>query len=398
MHKKGHAQTLVAAHPGNRNAVKSGVFSPATLAPRVYELEASIAERPVQEVVAEILRRELAALAAIGEAMDQSLATDGVHGRRGEPRTLVSLRLRLNEKLRQTLEQYARLAGPDRAEGAEQHTSLQAESAASDGHQESLAETIAALHDRPSIEAITPRELDLEVYLRSVIMTPDRAVTTQDRLRARRMLTKRRTKQPSTCLCFSTIAARNELELRSWVDELRENGVEPSRNDASVAALVRHIAGGERVEPWAYFRETEKAIHDVVAEGADRTSGVGAQEGEPWTGEDDPAIAPFWQTALSPDPQVAAKERLQALDALDEMGALPRCTCEPEPQHQLVEHKSDARVAYTIRLVAQKHSRAALHIAAYPETYLAVRDAIDARIVSEVSAKRKDDGSQAAAS
>jgi hypothetical protein len=387
MNKKGHVPTLVAVHPGNRNAVKSGVFSPATLAPRVYELEASIAERPVQEVVAEILRRELAALAALGEAMDQSLAIDGVFGRRGEPRTMVSHRLRLNEKLRQTAEQYAR--------ATEQLTSLEAEPAASDERQQSLAETIATLHKRPSIDAITPGELDLEVYLRSVIMTSDRAVTRHDRLRARRMLTKRCTNLPSTCLCFSTFAARSQLELRDWIDELRKTGLEPSPNDASLAALVRHIAGGERVDPWAYFRHTEQAVHDVVVEKSDRTRNGGAPKDRPWTGETDGAIAPFWQTALSPDPQVTAQDRLQALGALDEMGALPRCTCEPDPQHQLIEHKRDAWYACTIRLVAQKHYRAALRIARYPETYLAVRDAIDASIVGEVSAMLSDDESEA---
>ena len=55
MNKKGHTATLVAVHPGNRNAFKSGVYSPATLAPRVYELEASIAERDPEEALADIL-------------------------------------------------------------------------------------------------------------------------------------------------------------------------------------------------------------------------------------------------------------------------------------------------------------------------------------------------------
>jgi hypothetical protein len=80
------------------------------------------------------------------------------------------------------------------------------------------------------------------------------------------------------------------------------------------------------------------------------------------------------------------------------MGALPRCTCEPEPKHQLVEEKYDAYDAYTIRLVAKKHYRAALHIARYPETYLAVRDAIDARIVSELDSARECDATSAATS
>jgi hypothetical protein len=89
VNKKGHIETLVAAHPGNRNAVKNGIYSPATLAPRLQELETQFGERPAGEVVADLLLRELAALAALAEAMDQSLAADGCLGRRGEPRTLL---------------------------------------------------------------------------------------------------------------------------------------------------------------------------------------------------------------------------------------------------------------------------------------------------------------------
>lgn len=390
MNKKGHPPTLVAVHPGNRNAVKSGVYSPATITPRIYELEASIAERDPEEALTEILRYELAAMTALGEPMDQSIASHGVLGRRGEPRTMVAHRLRLDEKIRQAAHQYA--------QAARHKASLATEPTTSEGPQQSLVETIARDHERPSIDAITPRELDLEIYLRCVIMTGDQTVTTDDRLRARRMLTKLFANQPSTCLCFTTLAARNELELRDWIDALRKTGAEPSPSDTQLAALVRHIASGERVDPWFRFRRTEQAVHDVVAERAEQARPGGANDDRVWTGETDRAIAPFWQTTLSPDPQITAKDRLKALRALDDLGALPRCTCEPEPKDQLVEEKYDARDACTIRLVAQKHYRAALHIAYYPETYLAVRDAIDARIVSELGLAREDDATAAATS
>ena len=98
MNSRGHPETLVATHPGNRNALKAGVFSPETLASRVGEVEAQIAESPVDVVLTDVLRREVAALAVLGEAMDRSLADDGLHGRRGEPRRLIELRLRLNEE------------------------------------------------------------------------------------------------------------------------------------------------------------------------------------------------------------------------------------------------------------------------------------------------------------
>jgi hypothetical protein len=388
VNKKGHTSTLVAVHPGNRNAVKSGVYSPATLAPRIYELEASIAERDPDGALTDILRRELAAMTALGEAMDQSFASDGVVGRRGEPRTMVAHRLRLDEKIRQAAHQYV--------QAARQQASLATEQTTSEGDQQSLAEMIAKEHGCPSIDEITPGELDLEVYLRSVIMTVDRTVTTDDRLRARRMLTTRCTSRSGLCLCFSTLAARNELELRHWIDGLRKTGVEPWPFDMQLAALVRRIASGERVDPWVNFRRTEQAVYDVVAEGADPNRRGGANDSRVWTGETDGAIAPFWQITLSADPEIAAKDRLKALRALDDLEALPRCTCEPEPKHQLDEEKADAYDAYAIRLVAKKHYRAALHIARYPETYLAVRDAIDARIVSELGHAR-DGGATAAA-
>src|SRR3954451_7078522 len=110
MNRRGHAKTLVASHPGNRNAVKAGVFSPDVLAPRVQELEAEIASRPAHDAILDLLRRELAALAALGEAMDRSLAKDGIHGRSGEPRALVSLRLRVTERLRRTAADYREVA------------------------------------------------------------------------------------------------------------------------------------------------------------------------------------------------------------------------------------------------------------------------------------------------
>src|SRR4051812_24923454 len=104
MNRRGHPETLVAAHPGNKNALQAGVFSPEVLAPRVHELDAAIADRSVADVLEDLLRREVAALGALGEAMDRTLSNDGLVGRGGQPRRMVDLRLRLNEKLRRTLD------------------------------------------------------------------------------------------------------------------------------------------------------------------------------------------------------------------------------------------------------------------------------------------------------
>jgi hypothetical protein len=381
MNKSGHVQTLVAAHPGNRNAVKSGIYSPATLAPHVDELDDAIAERPAQEVEIDILRREVAALVALCEAVDRSLETEGCLGRRGEPRTLISVRLRLNEKLRQTLEQYKKAVGPSPTAGADEHTSSE-EATTSDRERPSLAERIATLHDRPSIETVTPAELDPETFLFAVIAAPDQAVKIKDRFRARRMLSKRFARPP-TCLCFSTRDASSEFEFRDWIEEMIKDGDKPLEADAIVAARVRRIVGGES-EPWAANRRTEEAVNQVVTQATELAQGNGVQDDKRPTGEKDPALRPFWQIALSPDPRVTASERLDALSALDEAGVLPRCTCKPISEHQLWEDRVDARDAAVVRFVAKKHRRAAQFIACFPETYFAVRDAIDARLVSTI--------------
>src|SRR5690348_16338530 len=94
------------------NAVKTGVFSKRVLAERVSEVEAELAGRPVEETSAGALRRELAAILVLADAMDLSLEQEGLQGRGGEPRNLVQLRLRLNDKLRHTVAQYRESVAP----------------------------------------------------------------------------------------------------------------------------------------------------------------------------------------------------------------------------------------------------------------------------------------------
>jgi hypothetical protein len=380
VNKKGHSQTLIAAHPGNRNAVKSGVHSPATLAPRIDELEVAIGERSSPEVILGVLRRELAGLVALVEAMDDSLASGGLNGRTGKPRTLINLRLRANDRLRQTTQQYAE-AERSAPKAAEFRGNAEPDGARP--HADSLTDDIARAHFRDSLAEITPEYLDPKPYLYAVITTTDPAVRTQDRHRASRMLTKWCKNRSSTCVCFSTLLARDELELRAWIDEARA-GAEPAGNDPELAAIVRKLAAGERLE-WTFFRKTSEAVTEVLAEGVARTG-----NGRRRDGDTDPTVTPFWDAALSPRPDVSAKDRLDALAALDDAGALPRCTCKPEPAHQLREERVDAWYACTIRLVSKKHYWAALRIARYPETYLAVRDAIDARAAADLSASPED--------
>ncbi|MBA2440562.1 MAG: hypothetical protein H0V50_07805 [Thermoleophilaceae bacterium] len=178
-----------------------------------------MAARPVDEIVVNVLRREAAALAALGEAMDGSLADDGLIGRRGEPRRMIDLRLRLNEKLRRTLDGLA-TAVPS----AETEQVVVADEVAA-APSFSLAETIVALPGRRGREEkLAPHEFDAELFLYSVIVTDDPMSTRRDRLRARRMLTRRRRAQPLGCTCIATLRARDAVDFRAWVDELRGAG------------------------------------------------------------------------------------------------------------------------------------------------------------------------------
>jgi hypothetical protein len=378
VNKQGHPETLIAAHPGNANALRSGVFSEAARAHRVRELEAAIAERDTREAVTDVLRREVAALAALGEAMDESLAQDGIRGRNGEPRNLLPLRLRLTDRLLRSLDAYARAMG-------EPMTSVEetGEPDIDDDLPATLIDAIADSHLRGSITEISPGELDPEAYLRALITTRDQRVTDRVRLDARKMLTKRSKNRGETCTCFATLRARDEIEFQEWTNALRElPGFEPSPSDPALAAYVRAMARGDKSDLPTVSRQMEQTFLTVVSRGVSRAlepEKVNTPRGK--TGEGDSAIRPFWKTALSPKHSVSPKDRLRALAALEELEVLPKCTCSRKKAPALRETRIDGLYAYVIQIVAERHYRAALNSASFPETFVAVRDAIDAAIL-----------------
>src|SRR3954465_15972396 len=96
MNPEGHTETLVASHPGNASAVKSGVYSRsgAPLAPRVQELADAIMAEPHTAPIDELGAVEIAKLMATIEAIDADLDERGLTRRNGDPRALVDLRLR----------------------------------------------------------------------------------------------------------------------------------------------------------------------------------------------------------------------------------------------------------------------------------------------------------------
>ena len=106
---KGNPKTLVAAQPGNQNALRYGVYSERALAPRAEEIrdQLTAAFQPGPEhsfAVHEIARLaatidEIARLAAIIDAIDRDLDERGLTDRNGKARYLVDSRLRYSRQL-----------------------------------------------------------------------------------------------------------------------------------------------------------------------------------------------------------------------------------------------------------------------------------------------------------
>lgn len=105
MNTKGNPTTLVASHPGNTNAGKTGVYSPRMLAPRVAEIESAIADRPGAELRRDIIRHDLAGLWALLEAVDAAFA-GRVLNSRNQAKDLLTVRLRLSNTIRAAAREY----------------------------------------------------------------------------------------------------------------------------------------------------------------------------------------------------------------------------------------------------------------------------------------------------
>lgn len=245
---------------------------------------------------------------------------------------------------------------------------------------------IADLHSRPDITDLKPDELDLEPYLRAFILTDDRSVTTKDRRRARRLLTARFDSRPQTCMCFTTLLARDDIEFQTWIDEARADGTSPDSSDEALAACVRRLELGERSDLPLVHDKMKAALEAVITDVRNRSKGTVKPKRRELL-VDEPAVAPFWKTVLSSDPTIRPIDRLDAVEALDELNVLERCTCN-RPAQMLSEHRVDAWAAYVIRTVGQRHHRAALVVARFPSTFVAVRTATDAVVLAEFAAGR----------
>ena len=99
MNKDGNPATLVAAHPGNLNAAKHGVYSERMIQPRAAEIFAELTDSFQFSPTERLAVREVAYSTAVLEAIDRDLDERGVVDRRGEPRALLSYRSRVSRQL-----------------------------------------------------------------------------------------------------------------------------------------------------------------------------------------------------------------------------------------------------------------------------------------------------------
>jgi hypothetical protein len=115
----GHPSTLIASHPGNRSAAKSGAFSRtgAPNAERAQVVASAILEAPHTDALDWIAAREIGALVALIEAIDRDLAKRGGMDGRGNPRKILDMRLRASGRLERWLKEFG-LTPASRAEWA----------------------------------------------------------------------------------------------------------------------------------------------------------------------------------------------------------------------------------------------------------------------------------------
>jgi hypothetical protein len=95
---KGHKATLVASHPGNRNAVQHGVYSPRLIEVRAAELQVDLEQMFDLTVTDRLAVEQLARLQATLEAIDRDLGQRGHVDRRGKPNPLLSYQLRISRR------------------------------------------------------------------------------------------------------------------------------------------------------------------------------------------------------------------------------------------------------------------------------------------------------------
>jgi hypothetical protein len=104
MNKRGNPKSLVASHPGNRNAVKQGVHSPRLIQERAAEIAHELTEAVEFSPAERLAAHEAARCIAILEAIDRDLDQRGLIDVEGNPRYLLNHRSRTSRQLEHWLE------------------------------------------------------------------------------------------------------------------------------------------------------------------------------------------------------------------------------------------------------------------------------------------------------
>jgi hypothetical protein len=104
VNKAGHVQTLVARHPGNKNALKNGVYSERVRLERAEERLEQLRQLPHSLPDDHPLLDAIARQQVLLDLIDEDLARRGPTDRHGRVRSIVELRNRAVARLQRLLE------------------------------------------------------------------------------------------------------------------------------------------------------------------------------------------------------------------------------------------------------------------------------------------------------
>jgi hypothetical protein len=124
MNRKGNPENLVASHPENTSAVKSGAHSPRLIRARAEEIMQTMIVSPDLDEAGRFALAEVARLTGLVEAIDADLDKQGFTDKKGNERYLVQRRERFSrrlldahDRLVEALERAKKKAATNRADG-----------------------------------------------------------------------------------------------------------------------------------------------------------------------------------------------------------------------------------------------------------------------------------------
>jgi hypothetical protein len=108
VNKGGTRENLVASHPGNVNAAKSGVYSSSgrVVSARAAEITDAIMRLPWANSIDAVGAAEIGSLVALIEACDADILVNGLT-KRGEVRSILKMRDQLSRRLQGWTDRYA---------------------------------------------------------------------------------------------------------------------------------------------------------------------------------------------------------------------------------------------------------------------------------------------------